>query len=68
MALSVIMFLPGKKRVADVTKFKAEKSSPWFQHTISLLKGLRQSRQNRFVSVEHHLPIIMPSDGNSVMN
>lgn len=54
------MFLPGKKRVADMTKFKAEKSPSWLQHTIGLLKCLRQSRQsNEFVSVGQHLPVTM---------
>lgn len=53
------MFLPGKKRVADMTKFKAEKSPSWLQHTIGLLKCLRQSRCSEFVSVGQHLSITM---------
>lgn len=53
------MFLPGKKRIADMTKFKAEKSPSWLQHTIGLLKCLRQSRHSEFVSVGQHLSITM---------
>lgn len=63
----VATFLPGKERVADMTKFKAEKSPSWFQHTIGLLKCLRQSRYDEFVSAEQHLSAVVPND-NSVMN
>lgn len=45
-----------------MTEFKAEKSSSWFQHTIGLLKCLRQSKYGKFASIEQHLPIIIPCD------
>lgn len=62
------MFLPGNDRIADMTKFKAEEPSSWFQHTIGLLKCLRQSRRGKLVSVEQHPPILIPYDGNLVVN